>query len=157
MPMIIDIHGHLAPPGAHLPALSDVEGMIEQKARAGIALTIIGNPSGAGSMLKAPGVPFTERTPDQIKAFHEWLVETVAKHPGRLKAYAYANPFAEDKVLQDTARTVKDGGFVGLIINTSVRGEYLDAERSEPFFAMAAELGVPIFLHPPVEPVGGDS
>ena len=36
-------------------------------------------------------------------------------------------------------------------------GEYLDSPRADQFFAMAAELGKPIFLHPPAEPVGSDS
>ncbi len=52
---------------------------------------------------------------------------------------------------------MRDGGFVGLIVNTSVKGEYLDSERADPFFEMASELGVPVFLHPPAEPVGSDS
>ena len=52
---------------------------------------------------------------------------------------------------------MRDGGFVGLIVNTSVKGEYLDSERADAFFDMASELGVPIFLHPPAEPVGSDS
>ena len=42
-------------------------------------------------------------------------------------------------------------------MNTSVKGEYLDSERADPFFEMASELGKPIFLHPPAEPVGSDS
>jgi hypothetical protein len=45
-------------------------------------------------------------------------------------------------------------GFVGLMVNTSVRGEYLDSPRADDFFAMASELDVPILLHPPAEPVG---
>ena len=42
-------------------------------------------------------------------------------------------------------------------MNTSVKGEYLDSERADPFFEMASELGKPIFLHPPAQPVGHDS
>ena len=39
-------------------------------------------------------------------------------------------------------------GFVGIIANTSIEGEYLDSPRADGFFAMAEELGVPVFLHP---------
>ena len=42
-------------------------------------------------------------------------------------------------------------------MNSSVRGEYLDSEGADDFFAMAAELDVPVFLHPGAEPVGSDS
>lgn len=157
--MIIDVHGHITPPELFKkypmpPSLADIDGMLEQKARAGIDLTIVGSPVGAGTMMRVPGLDNYAQTPDELKRFHDWLADTVARHPGQLKAYAYTNPFGNDKMLQDTMQTVKDGGFVGLIINTSVRGEYLDSERADAFFAMAAELDVPIFLHPSAEPVG---
>ena len=49
---------------------------------------------------------------------------------------------------------MREGGFVGLIVNSSVQGRYLDSEEADDFFEMAAELGVPVFLHPGAEPVG---
>ena len=160
--MIIDIHGHITSPKLFKrfpmpPSLADIDGMIAQKEKAGIGLTIVGSPVGEGTMMKVPGLDNYEQTPDQLRGFHDFMAETVAKHPKRLRAYAYTNPFGDDALLQSTARTVKEGRFVGLIVNTSVRGEYLDSERADPFFAMAAELDVPIFLHPPAEPVGAAS
>ena len=41
-------------------------------------------------------------------------------------------------MLAEIQQRVKAGGFLGFIINSSVRGQYLDSERAEPFFAMAA-------------------
>ena len=49
---------------------------------------------------------------------------------------------------------MREGGFVGLIVNSSVQGRYLDDEGADDFFAMAAELDVPVLLHPGAEPVG---
>ncbi|HXG13234.1 MAG TPA: amidohydrolase family protein [Gemmataceae bacterium] len=160
--MIIDIHGHITSPALFKrfpmpPALADIDGMIEQKLKLGIGLTIVGSPVGEGTMMPVPGLDNYAQPPEQLKAFHDWLAETVAKHPGRLKAYCYTNPFGGDKLLQQTEKTVKEGGFVGLIINTSVKGKYLDDPGADDFFAMAAELDVPIFLHPPAEPVGAGS
>jgi aminocarboxymuconate-semialdehyde decarboxylase len=108
-------------------------------------------------MMKVPGLDNYAQSADQLAAFHGWLAETVAAHPGHLKAYAYTNPFGDDALLRRTAETVRDGGFVGLIVNSSVKGQYLDADEADSFFAMAAELDVPIFLHPPAEPVGTGS
>ena len=160
--MIIDIHGHITSPTLFKrfpmpPSLADIDGMIEQKLKQGIDLTIVGSPVGEGTMMKVPGLDNYAQTPDQLASFHDWLGDTVAKHPGRLKAYAYTNPFGGDALLQRTAATVRDGGFVGLIVNTSVKGQYLDSEGADSFFAMAAELDVPIFVHPPAEPLGTDS
>src|SRR5262245_27661344 len=121
--MIIDIHGHITSPKLFKrfpmpPALADIDGMIEQTARAGIDLTIVGSPVGEGTMMPVPGLDNYAQSPEQLRAFHDWLAETVAKHSGRLKAYAYTNPFGGDAILEATAKTVKDCGFVGLIVNT---------------------------------------
>jgi aminocarboxymuconate-semialdehyde decarboxylase len=159
--VIIDVHGHITHPELFKrypmpPALADIEGMLDRKSQAGIGLTIVGSPVGFGTMSKRGHDNYAQGL-DELASFHEWLAETVRKHAPRLAAYAYANPFGDERLLAQTAQTVKDGGFVGLIVNTSVRGEYLDSPRADAFFAMAAELGKPVFLHPPAEPVGSDS
>lgn len=159
--MIIDIHGHITSPKLFQrfpmpPSLADIDGMIEQKLEAGIQLTIVGSPVGEGTMMKVPGLDNYAQSADQLRAFHGWLGETVLKHPGRLKAYVYTNPL-DETLLDETANTIREEPFVGLIVNSSVRGEYLDSEKADAFFAMAAERDVPILLHPPAEPVGAGS
>ena len=160
--MIVDVHGHVTHPELFErfpmpPALADIEGMLEQKAEAGIELTIVGSPVGFGTMMRVPGLDNYAQPLDRLKSFHEWLAATVAAHPARLAAYAYTNPFGGPELLEQTAETVRDGGFVGIIVNSSVQGRYLDLEEADEFFAMADEVGVPIFLHPGAEPVGSDS
>jgi aminocarboxymuconate-semialdehyde decarboxylase len=159
--VIVDVHGHITHPELFKrypmpPALADIEGMLDRKSAAGIGLTVVGSPVGFGTMSKRGHDNYAQPL-DQLKSFHEWLAETVKEHAPRLAAYAYTNPFGGDEMLEQTAQTVTEGGFVGLIVNTSVKGEYLDSERADAFFEMAAELGKPIFLHPPAEPVGSDS
>lgn len=158
--MIIDVHGHITPPELleRLPmpaSLGDVEGMIEGKLRAGIDLSIVGSPVGVGTMVPVPGLDNFEQPLDGLQRFHDWLAGKVAEHRDHLRAYAWTNPFGDDRLLEQTASTVRDGGFVGLIVNSSVRGEYLDSPRADGFFALAAELDLPILLHPPAEPAGG--
>jgi len=160
--VIVDVHGHVTHPDLFKrfpmpPALADVEGMLEQKAAHGIDLTIVGSPVGFGTMVPVPGLDNYAQPLDQLKAFHDWLADTVAAHGGRLAAYAYTNPFGDAELLDQTAATVREGGFVGLIVNSSVQGRYLDSNDADDFFAMAAELGVPVFLHPGAEPVGAGS
>jgi predicted TIM-barrel fold metal-dependent hydrolase len=160
--MIVDVHGHVTHPELFErfpmpPALADIDGMLEQKAEHGIELTIVGSPVGFGTMMPVPGLDNYAQPLDQLKSFHGWLAETVEAHAGRLAAYAYTNPFGGGALLEQTAATVREGGFVGLIVNSSVQGRYLDSEGADEFFEMAAELGVPVFLHPGAEPVGTDS
>jgi len=159
--VIIDAHGHITHPELlrryPMPAtLGDIEGMLDRKSEAGIDLTIVGSPVGFGTMSKRGHDNYAQPL-DELKAFHEWLAETVEKHSPRLAAYAFTNPFGGDELLELAAENVRSGAFVGLIVNTSVKGVYLDSERADPFFDLAAELDVPIFLHPPAEPVGSDS
>jgi aminocarboxymuconate-semialdehyde decarboxylase len=159
--VIIDVHGHITHPELFKrypmpPALADIEGMLDRKSAAGIGMTVVGSPVGFGTMSKRGHDNYAQGL-DELRSFHEWLAETVREHAPRLAAYAYTNPCGGDELLEQTAQMVSDGGFIGMIVNTSVNGEYLDSERADPFFAMASELGVPIFLHPPAEPVGSDS
>jgi aminocarboxymuconate-semialdehyde decarboxylase len=157
--VIVDIHGHITPPELFEmfpmpPALRDIEGMIQRKLDAGIGLTIVGSPVGFGTMTPVPGFDPYEQSLDRLKAFHEWVADKVREHAPRLAAYVYTNPFGGPAELAQAAVTIKEPGFVGFIINTSIRGEYLDSPRADDFFAMAAELDAPVFLHPPAEPVG---
>lgn len=160
--VIIDVHGHITPPELFEkfpmpPALRDIEGMIERKANAGIELTIVGSPVGFGTMTPVAGFDAYEQSLDQLRSFHDWLAETVREHTPHLAAYVYTNPFGSSSELEQAAETAKDESFVGFIVNTSIRGEYLDSKRADEFFAMAAELDLPVFLHPPAEPVGASA
>jgi predicted TIM-barrel fold metal-dependent hydrolase len=157
--MIIDVHGHITSPRLFerfpMPrSLVDIDGMIEQKAAAGISLTIVGSPVGAGTMVRVPGLDNYRQPADQLTQFHEWLAEQVRRWPASLRAYAYVNPLGGDPMLAAAAALLEQEEFVGLIANSSIAGEYLDSPRADDFFAMAAERRAPILLHPPAETAG---
>ncbi|MFP1628835.1 amidohydrolase family protein [Streptomyces sp. 5K101] len=157
--MIIDIHGHLSPPEAARrfpmpPSLTDVDGMLAARAQAGIDLTIIGSPVGAGAMARVPGVDNYKQPRDRLRGFHAWMSGLVSSFPDQLRGYVYANPFGDDDHLEGVRETLADPAFVGLITTSSVRGELLGSPRADSFFALAAEAGVPVLVHAPAEPIG---
>lgn len=160
--VIVDVHGHITP---HVvaerfpvpPALLDVDRMLDERSEAGVGLTIVGSPVGFGAMLRAAADANAAQTLDDLKRLHDALAELVGRHPSRLRAYAYVDPFAGDRALDAARRAVEEQGFVGLIANSSVRGRYLDVPQADDFFSMAASLGVPLLLHPPAVPVGSDA
>jgi aminocarboxymuconate-semialdehyde decarboxylase len=159
MPGIVDVHGHITHPDLFKrfpmpPSLLDIEGMLDRKSALGIETTVVGSPVGFGTMMPVPGLDNYAQPLDRLASFHEWLASEVEKHRPRLEAYVYLNPFGGDAELEQAARTARAGPFVGLIVNTSVKGRYLDAPEADAFFAIADELGMPILLHPPAEPVG---
>ncbi|GLZ42035.1 amidohydrolase family protein [Actinokineospora sp. NBRC 105648] len=158
--MIVDVHGHISPPESLRrfpmpPSLGDVEGMVERKLAAGIDLTLVGSPVGAGAMVPVPGVDNYAQGTDALRAFHDWLASRVTAFPEHLRALVYANPFGGTEHLGAAAQTYVDGGFVGFVVNTSVAGRYLDDPAAEEFFAMAAELDAPVLLHAPAQPAAG--
>ncbi|MEU3413633.1 amidohydrolase family protein, partial [Streptomyces sp. NPDC006658] len=157
--MIIDIHGHLSPPEAAQrfpmpPSLTDVDGMLAARAEAGIDLTIIGSPVGAGAMARVPGVDNYAQPRDRLRAFHAWMSGLIRRFPEQLRGYVYANPFGDDDHLEGVRETLADPAFVGLITTSSVHGELLGSPRADAFFALAAEAGVPVLVHAPAEPAG---
>ncbi|AXI80848.1 amidohydrolase family protein [Peterkaempfera bronchialis] len=157
--MIIDIHGHLSPPEAARrfpmpPSLTDVDGMLAARAQAGIDLTIIGSPVGAGAMARVPGVDNYAQPRDRLRAFHAWMSGLIGTFPDQLRGYVYANPFGDDDHLEGVRQTLADPAFVGLITTSSVHGELLGSPRADSFFALAAEAAVPVLVHAPAEPAG---
>ncbi|MEW2288081.1 amidohydrolase family protein [Streptomyces sp. NPDC047841] len=157
--MIIDIHGHLSPPEAAErfpmpPSLTDVDGMLAARAEAGIDLTIIGSPVGAGAMARVPGVDNYAQPRDRLRRFHDWMSGLIRRFPDQLRGYVYANPFGDDDHLEGVRETLADPAFVGLITTSSVHGELLGSPRADSFFALAAEAGVPVLVHAPAEPAG---
>jgi aminocarboxymuconate-semialdehyde decarboxylase len=154
--MFIDVHGHLSPPGdtGGPPDLRDPEAAIARKRELGIVLTVIGSPVGAGSMRPAPGVDNYAQSADTVRAHNEVMIGLVDRYPDALRTYAYLDPLGGPAMLEQARDLVADPRCVGLVVNTSVNGRYLDGPDAEPFFAMAAELGVPVLLHPPAVPVG---
>src|SRR5712691_9641155 len=79
----------------------------------------------------------------------------VADNPERFAAWAFLPMQDPPAAAVELRRCVRDYGFVGGHVATNVRGVYLPDERFRPIFDAAAELDVPLFLHP-VDPPGKD-
>ncbi|HEV8344614.1 MAG TPA: amidohydrolase family protein [Candidatus Binatia bacterium] len=150
--MVIDCHSHLVPKSWYHPkspqAIFDIDRLIEEQDRAGVDLTVFGNnwirtPSAADSL-------------EIVKQFNEFAAETTNKYSGRLLGLASAVPFSDDRMLKETERAVRDQGLKGIMVNSSVEGEYLDSPRALPFFELVTELNVPLFIHPPRVTIGAE-
>ncbi|OMI89378.1 hypothetical protein BSZ07_15170 [Streptomyces sp. M1013] len=155
--MIIDVHGHLAPygeTGGGPPSLRDPEAAIAAKRELGIGLTVIGSPAGGGSMEPGTGRSAGAQDAGRVRAHNELMGELADRFPDALRAYAYLDPFGGPAMLDQAAELLKDSRFVGLMVNSSVDGEYLGSPRAEEFFALAEETGAPVLVHPPADPVG---
>jgi len=89
--------------------------------------------------------------PDGIawaKKINNTLAGVIDKYPDRFAAFCNIPWQAPDAALTELERAVKELGLVGIKIDSTIKGEYLDQKKYFPIFKKAVELDVPVFLHP---------
>jgi uncharacterized protein len=116
---------------------------------AGISVQVL-SISGPGPDLVpgADGVAMARETNDH-------LAKTIASYPDRFAGFASLPLLSPDAAAKELARTVKELGFVGAMVNGTTDGRFLDHAGFDGILAAAEELDVPIYIHPhiPPEPV----
>jgi predicted TIM-barrel fold metal-dependent hydrolase len=149
-PLTIDCHAHLIPPDWYLESTPrstiDLDALFRQQDEAGVNLTVFGN-----NWIRTP--PGRSRF-DAVREFNAFAAEVTARYPQRLIGLASTIPFEGDAYLKEVERAVCEDGLRGIMINTSVDGEYLDSRRADDFWQLVTRLDVPVFLHPPRETIG---
>ncbi|KAL6404558.1 putative amidohydrolase 2 [Ilyonectria robusta] len=100
----------------------------------------------------APGLG--PRPPRFSALANDQLARAIQASPGRLAGLAVL-PMAEpEAAAKELRRCVNELGFVGALVDAHVDGLHYDDRRFWPVFMAAAELDVPIYLHPtyPAQP-----
>ena len=115
---------------------------IREMDEAGIDLQVLSHSiPGLQAIDAEAGPPLARRTNDRLD-------EAVRRHPGRFSAFAVlptANPRAAADELE---RAVTKLGFKGAMVNGMTGGVFHDDKRFWPIWERAAELDVPIYIHP---------
>ena len=150
--MIIDCHAHVMPQSWFHPkspkTIFDLDGLFKEQDEAGVDITVFGN-----NWIRSPDGANPLRV---VQEFNEHAADLTAKHPKRLLGLACSVPFDNDQILKETERAIRDYKMKGIMINSSVNGEYLDSTRAIPFFDLVSELEVPLFVHPPKFTIGNE-
>jgi predicted TIM-barrel fold metal-dependent hydrolase len=77
------------------------------------------------------------------------LSQIIQRHPTRYSAFASLALFDPDEAARELERAVNDLGLKGALMYSNLGpGEYLDNQKYWAVFEKAAQLGVPIYLHP---------
>jgi aminocarboxymuconate-semialdehyde decarboxylase len=156
--MIIDFHVHVLPP-EDMPAFTATGFHRNIGARAGKSPTTIGN---ALEAAKIGGVDITVisnpihnlRDMDRAQQLarcqrqNRFNAEQQAKYSS-IVGMASTVPYGGDPFLREFERAVKQDGLKGAWIMSSLQGSYPDDDEAMPFFQLAAELDVPVVIHPP--------
>ena len=99
----------------------------------------------------APGVQ-TEPDPatavDMARRSNDFLAQRIAQHPDRFRGFAAVALQDVDAACAELQRSVRELGFVGVLVNGSTGGHYLDEDRFDPFWSALVDLDVPLYLHP---------
>lgn len=82
------------------------------------------------------------------KQANDALAAAVDKYPDRLAGFAALAPKDPEGAVKELERAVKELGLRGWKTHSNYGDSYLDDKRYWPILAKAAELKVPIYLHP---------
>ncbi|GAC66903.1 amidohydrolase family protein [Gordonia soli] len=157
---IIDIHTHFRPawwtgaslggpqqpggPGPHLPidTLTDIDGLVVESRRSGIAIRFLSAPP---EQLFGPSVIPTTAS---IARVNEHLAKVVADNGGTFVGLGTVDAFAGDDAVAQIRHATEGLGLHGIVIDSARGRRHLGAQETVPTLATAAELGVPVFVHP---------
>ena len=157
---IVDFHNHYMgphwtltnmaglPPAAQ-PAWERINGnlqsptaLVDSVDAAGIAARVINTPTafieGADGNIPQGA---TQRINDQ-------MAELVSRHPGKLYGLATVDAFSGDDAARELTRAVKELKLRGVFLESARHDLILGDKETRPTLAVAAALGVPVFVHP---------
>jgi len=84
------------------------------------------------------------------KGTNDLVAATIARHPHRFQGFAVLPMPAPEETAVELERAVTDLGLCGAMVCGRTRDKNLDHPDFLPMFRKAAELGVPVFIHPQI-------
>lgn len=82
------------------------------------------------------------------KRVNDLIAETCVRHPDRFQGFAAIPTPDPEQAPCELERAVRDLGLKGALLCGRTRDRHLDHPDFRPTLAKAAELGVPLFIHP---------
>ncbi|MDL2207771.1 amidohydrolase family protein, partial [Desulfovibrio sp. OttesenSCG-928-M16] len=100
--------------------------------------------------------PANEKPSDAMRKMNDGLAKIIAARPDRFKGMAALAPHDPQAAAKELRRCIKDLGFVGWQVHSHFyhQAAYADDPRYMPIWETAAELDIPVYIHPtlPVMP-----
>jgi aminocarboxymuconate-semialdehyde decarboxylase len=127
----------------------DMRRQVEQMAREGVERSILS--------LATPFIDYHQDAALAIEAariFNDGLAAAISGR-GDFGGWAFLPMQEPAAAAAELRRCIRDHGFVGGHVASNVRGAYLHDERFAPIYRAAADLDVPLFVHP-ADPLGKD-
>ena len=147
--MLIDWHVHIndpkfsRPPWWITPVPMTVENALAAHALIGLDRTVISN-----AVHYIRHMETVKETVAAIESSNRYLAHCRDQHPDKFVAMATCVPGGGDEFLKELERAVKQDDARAVIINSSHKGQYPDADVARPFFKLVTDLDIPVFIHP---------
>jgi predicted TIM-barrel fold metal-dependent hydrolase len=156
---VIDLHSHIThpeyppvpPPGAdpglagslrtNLERIADLDAQRELLDERGIDIRVLG---ASPSLFHPDGLA----PPDWIAAVNDHLAARVAEHPDRFLGLASIDAFDGERAAREVTRAVRELSLAGIIVDSTDGARLIGGPESRPALEAAAELSVPVFVHP---------
>ena len=133
-------------PAAVVSKISDLgEGRLKDMDEAGIDMQVISFSNNLDWSDAAEGTDMTKR-------INDIFAQAVNKYPNRFAALAAMYLKDPNAAADELERSVKQLGFRGGMVVPHVNGEFIDDKKYWPAFEKAAQLNVPIYIHPTFPP-----
>jgi aminocarboxymuconate-semialdehyde decarboxylase len=150
--MIVDVHSHMltrfaVPPDAS-PAerlQANLDHFLRAQDASPVDFSVLSNPWLVESGLHEPPEKLLEAT----RRANDLTARVVARHPDRFAALAAVYPQGGEPFLQELERCVRELDMRGAMVCPRHGDLYLDSPEADEFLALACQLDVPIYLHPP--------
>jgi aminocarboxymuconate-semialdehyde decarboxylase len=161
---IVDFHNHyISPswtmtnlsrmPAAARPAQEKINANMQSESallasieQAGIAARVINSPT--AFLEDADGNPPAEAT----RRINDQIAETCARNPAKLYGLATVDAFSGDDAARELTRAVKELRLRGVFVESAKKNLLLGDKETRPMLKTAADLGVPVFVHPQTDP-----
>ena len=89
---------------------------------------------------------------ETARRVNDLIAEACARRPDRFQGFAAVPTPDPEAAPRELERSVRDLGLKGALLCGRTRERHLDHPALRPMLAKAAELGVPIFIHPQTPP-----
>ena len=126
------------------PKLHDLnQTRLQAMDEAGVAIAVLSQ--------TAPGVEAeqdAQLATELARRSNTFLHERIKLHPERFRGFACLALQDVAAACEELRRCIGELGFVGVLVNGSIQGAYLDAPQFEPFWRTLEQLEVPLYLHP---------
>lgn len=161
---VVDFHNHYVgpvftlttmqstPPGAREnqakidAMLANPNALLDSLEVAGIAARVINTPT--AFLQDADG----EVPKGTIPRINDEVANLVSKHPGKLIGLATVDAYSGDDGARELTRAVRELGLRGVFIESGKKDLLPNAPQVRPTLAVAAALGIPVFVHPITDP-----